>query len=403
MVVDVRGLVDENERFLSSSGRRQSERTSAKDLEPKPRVVGVQQRFGAAKGVVDAARHRKDGGPVGGEGVHRPRRAEEVRGLIEHRECAVRVSQGVEAIRRTPAHDTHPVGLGQFIEVDAGQDRFESLGFVASEVEFGEQLHCPRTATSGRRSTYEPFGDGIVTFEQGEAGGVQHVLSVDRPAGIEPPGDESDAIVAATGADGFERLGELATQPPSPERRQLTEEDLREQRVGERQPGAPSRVADGEQPVPLQSLERLVAGDGGEGVEPDLPCDRQQLDRMVVGVVEATETLGDEILKRGGRLERADEPPHPIELGQDTGLARGLHELPQHARVSHGRVSETAERLGDDGPSEHAVQQRLDAAHGERLDGEAEEMPVLHEVVERRRTVGRPHRDEGEHVARLNE
>ena len=215
--------------------------------------------------VVDAARHREDRGPVGGEGVHRPRRAEEVRGLVEHRERAVRIGHGVEAIRRTPADDTDPVGLGQLIEVDAGEDRLEPLGFVASEVELGEQLHRPRPAAGGRGTAHEPFGDGVVAFEEGEACRVQHVLPVDRAAGVEPPGDEPDPIVAAAGADGLERLGELATQPPAPERRQLAEEDLGEQRVGERHPGAPPRVADREQPVPLQILEHVVAGERRRG------------------------------------------------------------------------------------------------------------------------------------------
>ena len=328
---------------------------------------------------------------------------EEVRGLVEHGERAVGIGHGVEAIRRAPADDADPVGLGQLVEVDAGEDRFEPLGFVASEVELGEQLHRPRPAAGGRGTAHEPFGDGVVAFEEGEACRVQHVLPVDRAAGVEPPGDEPDAIVAAARADRFERLGELATQPAPPERRQLAEEDLREQRVGERHPDAPPRVADGEQPVPLQILEHVVAGDGREGVEPDLACDREQLGRVVVGVVEAPKALGDETLERGGRLERADESPHAVELGQDAGLACGLHELAQHARVPHRCVSEAAERLGDDRPAEHAVQERLDALHRERLDGEAQEMPVLHEVVEGRRTAGRSHRDDGEHAARVHE
>ena len=309
-----------------------------------------------------------------------------MRGLVEHGERAVGIGQGVEAVRRTPADDADPVGLGQLIEVDAAENRFESLGFVAAEVELGAQLRRPRPAAGGLGTAHEPLGDRVVAFEEGEACCVQHVLPVDRTAGVEPPGDEPDPIVAAAGADGFERLGELATQPPSAERRQLAKEDLREQRVGERQPGAPPRGADGEQPVPLQILEHVVAGDGGEDVEPDLARDRQQLGRVVVGVVEPAETLGDEVLERGGRLERADEPPHAVELGQDPGLACGLHELAQHARVPHRRVPEAAERLADDGPAEHAVQQRLDALHRQRLDGEAQEVPVLDEVVERRRT-----------------
>ena len=109
--------------------------------------------------------------------------------------------------------------------------------------------------------------------------------------------------------------------------------------------------------MPLEILEHVVAGDGGEAVEPDLARDREQLGRVVVGVIEAAEALGDEILERGGRLERADESPDAVELGQDLGLPCGLHELPQHARVPHRRVSEAAERLADDGPAEHAVQQ----------------------------------------------
>ena len=49
-VVQVERLVDEDERLLASSGRRQRQRPSPQDLEPQPRVVGVEQRFGAARG-----------------------------------------------------------------------------------------------------------------------------------------------------------------------------------------------------------------------------------------------------------------------------------------------------------------------------------------------------------------
>ena len=120
-------------------------------------------------------------------------------GLVEHRERAVRIGQGVEAVRRTPADDTDPVGLGQLIEVDAGEDRFEPLGFVAAEVDLGEQLHRSRPAAGGRGAAHEPLGDGVVAFDEGEACRVQHILPVDRAAGVEPPGDEPDTIVAAAG------------------------------------------------------------------------------------------------------------------------------------------------------------------------------------------------------------
>ena len=96
--------------------------------------------------------------------------------------------------------------------------------------------------------------------------------------------------------------------------------------------------------------------DGGEGVERDLAGDREQLGGVVVGVVEPSEALGDEVLERGGRLQRTDEPPHTVEFGQDLGLAGGLHELAKDARVPHGRVSEASQRLGHDRPTEDAVQ-----------------------------------------------
>ena len=241
-VVDVEGLVDEDERLVASSGRRQGEGPSAEDLEAEPRVVGVQQRFACStsasstRPAIDRIVARWAARACTAHGA-----AEEVRGLVEHRERAVRIGQGVEAIGRAPADDADPVGLGQLVEVDAGEDRLEPLGFVASEVELGEQLHRPRPAAGGRGTAHEPLGDGVVAFEEGEACRVQHILPVDRAAGVEPPGDEPHTIVAAAGADRLERLGELATQPPPPERRQLAEEDLGEQRVGERHPDAPSR------------------------------------------------------------------------------------------------------------------------------------------------------------------
>ena len=342
-VVDVRCLADQDQCVFASSSRGQGERPSAEDLEPEPVVVGVQQRFGAVQGVVDAPRHREDRGPVSFQRLHRPGLAEEVRGLVEHGERGVRVGHGVEAVRGAPTDDPDPVGLGQLAEVDARENRFESLGFVAPEVELGEQLHRPRPAAGVRCTAHESLRDGVVSFEQGQACRVQHVLPVDRAPGVEPPGHEPNPIVTAAGADRFEGVGELATQAPPPERRQLAQEDLLEQRVGERHPGPPPRIADGEQPMPLQILEHGMAHDGCDGLEPDLACDREQLGRVMVGVVQAPETLGDEILERGGRLEGADEPPHAVELGQDICLERGLDELAQHARVPGGSVPEAVE------------------------------------------------------------
>ncbi len=49
------------------------------------------------------------------------------------------------------------------------------------------------------------------------------------------------------------------------------------------------------------------------------------------------------------------------------------------------------------------MEERLDGLHRKRLDGEAEEVPVLDQVVERCLPAGGPHRDDGEDAARLHE
>ena len=154
--------------------------------------------------------------------------------------------------------------------------------------------------------------------------------------------------------------------------------------------------------MPLEILEHVVAGDGREGVEPDLARDREQLGRVVVGLVEATKALGDEILERGGGLERAHQPPDAVELGQDARLAEvstSWRRIPGFP-IAAPRMRPATRR---DRAAEDAVEERLDGLHGERVDGKAMEMPILDEVVERCCPAGRPHRDDCEHPARLHQ
>ena len=136
----------------------------------------------------------------------------------------------------------------------------------------------------------------------------------------------------------------------------------------------------------LEVLEHVVAGDGRERVERDLAGDGEQLGGVVVGVVEAPEALGDEILERGGRLERADEAPHAVVLGQGAGVACGLDELAQHARGCPWprRGAERSDSATSGPPSTRCRSVSM-LSSGSGSTVEAAEVAVLDEVVERRR------------------
>ena len=153
------------------------------------------------------------------------------------------IGHRVVAVRRAPADDADPVGLGQLIEVDGGEDGLEPLGFVAAEVELGRAAPSPWPHHRRPRHGARAVRRWRRRLRAGRAARrVQHVFSVDGAPGVEPPGHEADPVVATAGADGIERLGELPAQPPPPKRRELAKQDLREQRVSERHPGplAPS-------------------------------------------------------------------------------------------------------------------------------------------------------------------
>ena len=153
----------------------------------------------------------------------------------------------------------------------------------------------------------------------------------------------------------------------------------------------------------LEVFEHTVADDARERLEGDLAGHGEQLGGVVVGLVEATEALRDQILERGGRLHGPHEVPHAVVLGQGAGVPRGVDELAEHAGVAHGQLAETSQRTGHQRPAERPVEDRLDALLGERLDLEASEVPVLHQVVEGRGPSDRAHGQDGEHGARLHE
>ena len=135
------------------------------------------------------------------------------------------------------------------------------------------------------------------------------------------------------------RVGQLTTQPAGAQRRQLAEEDLGEERVGERHRRPPARGADLQQAAVLEVFEDAVADDAGEGVEGDLAGHGEQLGGVVVGLVEAPEALGDQVLERRGRLDRPDEVPDAVVHGQGAGVPGGLDELAEDPGVAHGQVA----------------------------------------------------------------
>ena len=220
----------------------------------------------------------------------------------------------------------------------------------------------------------EPLGDGVVAVEDGEAGGVEHALGIDVAAAVDAPGHEAHPVVAPAGPDSFEGVGEVPPQAPGPQGRKLAQEDLGEQRVGEAHVGPPAGASDREQAPPFEVLEDVVPGDRRDHVEGRFAGDRQQFGGMVVGVVEPAQALGDELLERRRRLERTDQAPDAIVLGERAGIACGLDELAQHARVAHGGVAQPEQRLGDERSAQRPVQQRLDALLRQRVDVDAHEV-----------------------------
>ena len=80
----------------------------------------------------------------------------------------------------------------------------------------------------------EAFRGGVVAVEQGQARRVEHELGVDLTAAVEPPRDEPHPIVTTACPDRFDGVGQLSSQAAGSERRQLLEEHLGEERVGQR-------------------------------------------------------------------------------------------------------------------------------------------------------------------------
>ena len=139
---------------------------------------------------------------------------------------------------------TQAVGVAELGQVDPGEDLLEPLGLVAAEVELAEELRRTSTTATGDGTTDQALGGGVVAVEQREARHVQEAFDVDVAAAVDAPRHQPHVVVASPGADGLERVGQLAPQPAASEGGQLAQQHLGEQRVGERHRRPPARVAD---------------------------------------------------------------------------------------------------------------------------------------------------------------
>ena len=370
----------------------------------KPIVADVQERLAAGQRILDATHHREDHHPVRGDGLHRVGFGEGVGALVEHGERPVGIGQSVEPVGRAATHDAHAVGFVELGQVDPGQHPLEQVGLVAAEVELAQQLAGAGPDACRHRPLDEALGGGVVAVEEGEACRVEHELGVDLTAAVEPPGDEPHPVVTSAGADRFDAVGQLATQAAG----------ARATAAGG---GGPRRRAGGRATRLTAGPTRgPSAGRGARGLRgrrgPTTPASASRAISQATASSSAAWWWASSRPRRrsatrssndGVGLDRPDEVPHAVVLGQGAGVPGGLDELAEHAGVAHGQVAEPSQRPGHQRPAEGPVEDRLDALLGSGSTVEPAQVPVLDEVVERRGPAARAHGEDGEHGARLHE
>ena len=282
------------------------------------------------------------------------------------------------------SHDLRPHRIVELAVVDAREQPLDGGGVAEAEPHLGLQLHDLGGAIELAGLAEDAVGHRVVTFDQREAGRLGEQIGLDVSAALESPRDDPHAIAGAARADLRDRVGERATDAPAADLGDLLVDDLREERVHERDIGATPALAHRQQAPLLEHLEHFPADHRLEQAEPELAGDREQLDDFALLGAEPGESLGDEQLQRGrGVHEPLGEMPHAVGLDEAAVVERGLDELAEHAGVAGRRPGELHQALVVDRRAEHTVQQCPDRVVGEEHGLDGVEVPVLHEQLHR--------------------
>ena len=122
------------------------------------------------------------------------------------------------------------VGLGS----DQCVEDLEGGGVLAVALPALSELERRREpAARVHTSCGQPLGEVDVARFASCGGRRDEALGGDRPASLQPPDREAQAVFAATSTGAFEQIGERAVQGPCLQRRRLAPQDLAVQRVGE--------------------------------------------------------------------------------------------------------------------------------------------------------------------------
>ena len=145
------------------------------------------------------------------------------------------------------------------------------------------------------------------------------------------------------------------------QRRQPGAQHLAVERVRQAHGRAAARRDDPDEPVGLERLERRRAVGALEVGEAEALAHGQQLEHGAPGGVDAGQVLGDELVERGRRRQRADQVPDAAGVDEHAAFAGAAHELGEHLQVAAREPGQLGRaRAVDDRAVERAVEQRAE-------------------------------------------
>jgi hypothetical protein len=226
-------------------------------------------------------------------------------------------------------------------------------------------------------SACSPFPGDVVTEDQGAVGTGDQDAGVGVVADGGPPRGHPQDLVGGQRRLVTPGVGELAPAVVDPPGRGVVQEHVAEQRVGESQLEAALDPAHLDDPPAFEAPQHVAGHEAVHHGAGQRLAEGHELEGVALGLVEATEALGDEVAEPHAGAQRAVPPPDPGLLDQCAGRQPLVDQLTQEQGVAAGDIEQPAGGRPVDGPAQGGGEQFAHLEPRQRLDLDAHRMLVL--------------------------
>ena len=211
-----------------------------------------------------------------------------------------------------------------------------------------------------QRRLAQPLDLDEVLAVAGQPGGLDEEGGIGPAGGLEARGGDADGVLPPPGAVPVDAVGEGEEQAPAGEGRHATAEDLAVEGVGQRDLLPAALGAHGDQPGPVEVLERLAPDRLLQRRQPDGLPHRQGVQRVRDLRREAAETSGQQLVQARCGDERADQAPDAPLLDELAPVQAGQDQLPDEEDVALAGRPQLGDGAGLHRPAQDQVHQRVD-------------------------------------------